>query len=597
MNGVIERNDAYLLARANLDMVRFMRELHVTTPDHRNHSTDCTLEITVKLSTREGTMETNANTQVFFEFSSEKTILSSQLRNTVFDAGELVTTYDNVNNLFGGIVKAENHDGSFQVRSRKSQIEASNVGFSMIQVIKDSLRSKPVVTPLFMYSPVPRFPSALRVTLTPNADMVLKNGHSPQLTANFTESYATCQDPPVTNNIMLVFRNDYTDVQGKEESFSETITKDLTEKYQWIKIKNVRLAPGSILVYFDVITQKSRMKSTLVALWEMVKSGYTLRAGDTEYQAKPVMRVDGQDYHGNDVVPEADDNSKFTVGAIVGACVAVTVVVIGAAVCFCYKKRIVKQKERFKWKSESKVDILDSRSTSRMSDETRDHEMVLISGLSNDHFQYSDDDASQSPDLSARNSFPLISQPEEKFAKRKLRKVDSASSQTSNEAWTESSSPALVRHQLKLARHSPLPPASSFKPKVPSPLGQLLSKQTSDSQFLIQENSSTEGSPLNLSPQAPKRGQSPNKRVLVVQDNLTHGSSDSSDEELGRSNTSSPISAHTCGRKSLTPQIKGSKLKDHSSEAFIFEKAVLYKRMKPHENGSQRSCKLDLLKS
>ena len=586
-NGVIERNDAFLLARANLDMVRFIRDLHVTAPDHRNHSTDCTLEITVKLSTRAGTMETKTNTQVLFEFSSEKTILSSQLRNTVFDAGELVTTYDSVSNLFGGIVKAESHDGSFQVRSRKSQIETSNVGFSMIQVIEDSwLHLNPVVTPLFMYSSVPRFPSAVRVSLTPKAVMVLKNGHSPQLTANFTESYATCQDPPVTNNVMLVFRNDYTDVQGKEESFSETITKDLTEKYQRVKIKNVRLTPGSILVYFDVITQKSRMKSTLVALWEMVKSGYTLHAGDTEYQAKPAMRVNGQDYHGNDVVPEADDNSKFTIGAVVGVCVAVTVI-IGAVVCFCYKKRIIQQKERFIRKSESKVDILDSRSTSRMSNETRDHEMVLISGLYNGHFEYSDDDVSPSPGPSARNSFPLILQPEEQFAKRKLRKVESTSSQVSNEAWTESSSPALVRHQLKEARHSPPPPASSSKFKGPSPLGQLLSKQTSDSQFLMQETSSAEGSPLNLSPQVSKR----------VQNNLTHGSSDSSDEELVRSNTSSPVSAPTSARKSLTPQIKGSKLKDHSSEAFVFEKAVLYKRMTQQENGSQRSCKLNLLKS
>ena len=586
-NGVIERNDAFLLARANLDMVRFISDLHVTAPDHRNHSTDCTLEITTKLSTRAGTMETNTNTQVFFEFSSEKTILSSQLRNTVLDAGELVTTYDSVSNLFGGIVKAESHDGSFQVRSTKSQIETSNVGFSMIQVIEDSLHLNPIVTPLFMYSPAPRFPSAVRVSLTLNAVMVLKNGHSPQLTANFTESYSTCQDPPIANNVMLVFKNDYKDVQGKEESFSETITKDLTEKYQWVKIKNVRLAPGSILVYFDVITQKSRMKTTLVALWEMVKSGYTLRAGDTEYQAKPAMRVDGKDYHGNDVVPEADDNSKFTIAAVVGVCVAVTVVIIGAVVCFCYKKRLMQQKARFTRKSESKVDILDSRSTSRMSNETRDHEMVLISGLYNGHFEYSDDDVSPSPDPSARNSFPLILQPEEQFAKRKLRKVESTSSQVSNEAWTESSSPSLVRHQLKVARHSPPRPASASKLKGSSPLGQLLSKQTSDSQFLMQETSSTEGSPLNLSPQVSKR----------IQDNLTHGSSDSSDEELVRSNTSSPVSAHTSARKSLTPHIKGSKLKDHSSEAFVFEKAVLYKRMKPQENGSQRSCKLNLLKS
>ena len=582
INGVAERNDAFLLARANLDMVRFVRDLHVTTPNHGNESTDCVLEIIAKLSTRAGNMETN--TQVFFELASGKKILSSQLRNTTFDAGELITTYDHVNKLFGGIIKAESHDETFKVRATKSQIEITNMGLSMIQVTKDSFRLSPAVTPMFMYSHVPVFPSAMRVSLTPDVDMVLRNGHSPQFTVNVSESYATCQDPPVTNNVMLVFENDYTDVRGKEESFTKTITKDVTERFPWIKIENIRLAPGSILVYFDVITQKSRMKNTLVALWEMVKSGYTLRAGNTEYHAKPVMRVDGKDYHGNDELSKADENSKFPLGAVVGVCMAITVGVTLAVVYFCYKKRIIRRKEGFTWKSMSKINILDSRSTSRMSNETRDHELVLISGLSNEHFEYSDDDVSLSPGPSARNSLAQILKPEENFAKRKLRKVESASSQVSIEAWTESSSPALVRHQMEVARQSP-------QLKGPSLVGRLLTKQTSDSQLLTQDNSSTEGSPLDLSPRVPKRGQSPNKRILVAQSSLNNISSDSSDEETTRSGTSSPANAHAPGRKTLIPQTRGSKLKDHDSDAFLFEKAVLYKRLKVQEGGSKHSRK------
>ena len=591
VNGVIDRNDAFLLARANLDMVDFIRGFHVTTPDHRNQSTDCTLEITAKLSTRAGNMATDRNTQVFFEFASEEDVLSSQLRKTAFDTGELVTTYNTANHLFGGIVKAVNQDGYFKVRAKKSQIESSNVSVSMIQVIQDSQWLEPVVTPLFMYSPAPRFPSALRVNLAPRADMVLNNGHSPQLTVNITESYLTCQDPPVTKNVMLVFRNDYTQVQDKEESFIENLTKDLIGKYSWIKIKNVRLAPGSVLVYFDMITQKSQMNDTLVALWNMVKSGYTLHVDDTKYQTKPVMRVNGQDYQSNDKPSTADNNSKFPLGTVVGVSVAIAVVLVVSVVFFCYKKRVFSRTEAFKWKSASKINILNSRSTSRMSDQTLDHEMVLFSGLYNDHFDYSDGEASPSPGSSARNSFALILKPEENLAKRKLRKVQSASSQVSIEAWTGSSSPALARNKFEGARHSPQPAGSSTKGS--SPAGELLRKQTSDS-LLMQQNSSTGGSPLHLSPHIPKRAQSLEKRILAAQNSFNYITSDSSDEELVRSDKSSPAGAHSPNRKPLPPHVRDSKLKDRGSEAFVFGKAVLYKRMKSQESGSKVSCRFYL---
>lgn len=594
VNGVIDRNDAFLLARANLDMVGFISGFHVTTPDHQNQSTDCTLEIMAKLSTRAGNMATDRNTQVFFEFASEEDVLSSQLRKTTFDTGELVTTYNKANNLFGGVVKAVNQDGDFKVRAQKSQIESSNVGVSMIQVIQDSQWLEPVVTPLFMYSSAPRFPSPLRVNLLPRADMVLNNGHSPQLTINITESYLTCQDPPVTKNVMLVFRNDYTQVQGKEESFIENLTNDLICKYSWIKVKNMRLAPGSVLVYFDVITHKSRINDTLVALWNMVKSGYTLHVDDTEYQTKPAMRVNGQDYQGNDKPFTADDNSKFPLGAVVGVSVVVAVVLIAAVVFFCYKKRVFSRTEAFKWKSASKINILDSRSTSRMSNQTLDHEMVRFSGLYNDHFDYSDGDVSPSPGSSARNSFALILKPEENLAKRKLRKVQSTSSQVSIEAWTDSSSPALARNQFERTRDSTQPAGSSAKAMGPSQAEQLLRKQTSDSQLLMQQNSSTEGSPLDLSPKIPKRIQSLDKRILAAQNGFDHVSSDSSDEELVRSDKSSAAGAHSPNRKPLTPHVSDSKVKDRRAEAFVFGKAVLYKRMKSQESGSKISCKLCL---
>lgn len=576
VNGVIERNDAYLLARANMDMVRFIRSLHVTVPDHQNESTNCALEISAKLSTREGSMETNTNTQVFFEFAIGNKILSSQLRSTSFDTGELITTYDNLNELFGGIVKAESRGESFQVVAKKSKIEISNMGLTMIQVIKDAQRQEPVVTPLFMYSRDAMFTAEMQVKLSPNADLVLRSGHSPQLTVNITESYATCQDPPVTKNVMLIFKNDYTNIEGSEDSFAELIIVDLTTRFPQAKIDNVRLARGSILVYFDITIQRSQIENTLVAIWDMLKSGYTLRANNIEYQAKKVMRVDGEDYHGNDKPSQtSDDHSTFPTAAVVAVCVVVTLVLIIVVAFFCFKKRIKSRRDRFSWKSASKINIIDSRSTSRMSSDAGDTEMILIGGFSNDHFEYSDSKTSPSPRPSSRNSLAQ----KDNFAKRKLRKVQSSSSQVSIEAWSASGSPAIVKR-------TPTPQVPVSSPKLASrlkgasPVGKLLiTKQKSDSQLLTQENSSTEGSPLELSPRTPKRGQSPQKRRLPAQNN-----SDSSDEDFARSGTPSSADAHTPSRKSLTPQISGSKLIDQGAEHFAFEKAVLYKRLMPHES-------------
>lgn len=578
LNGVIERNDAFLLARANLDMVRFIHSLHVTVPDHQNKSTTCAFEITAKLSTRDGNMKINSNTQIFFEFASGKKILSSQIRSTSFDTGELITTYNDLKELFGGIVKAEGRDKSFQVVAKKSKIEISNMGLSMIQVTKDAKREKPVVTSLFMYSRDPVFPAAVQVKLSPNADLVLGSGHSPQMTVNTTESYATCQDPPVTKNVMFVFQNDYTDVEGNEDSLAKLIIKDLTARFPHAKIDNMRFARGSILVYFDITTQRSRMENTLVALWDMLKSGYTLRANNIEYQAQKVMRVDGEDYHGNDKQTEAsDDQSKFPTGAVIAVCVVVTLVVIIAVVYFCFKKRIKSRKDWFSWKSASKINILDSRSTSRMSSDAGDTEMILISGLSNDHFESSDSETSPSPRPSSRDSLAQ----KNNVAKRKLRKVESASSQVSIEAWSASGSPALIRRTST----PPLPVSSPTRLKGVSPVGKLLiTKQKSDSQLLTQENSSTEGSPLDLSPRTPKRGQSPQKRKLPAQNSLSNINGDSSDEDYARSGTPSSTDAHTPSKKSLTPQTSGSKLIDQGSEHFVFEKAVLYKRLMPHES-------------
>ena len=579
LNGAVERNDAYLLARANMGMVRFIRSLRVNLPDYQNKATDCVLEITAKLSTRDGKMETDSNTKVYFEFASREKVLSLQLMGTSFDTGELITTYDNLNELFGGIVQAESRDETFDVVAKKSKIEIANMGLSMIQVTQDALRQAAVVTPLFKFSRVPMFSTTFQVQLSPNSDMVLRSGHSPQLTVNITESYATCQDPPVTKNVMFVFENDYTEVEGNEDPFAKSIITDLTARFPWVKIGNMRFARGSILVYFDITTQKSRMDKTLVALWDMLKSGYTLQANSIEYQAQKVMRVDGEDYQGNDALSTAgDDKSGFPTAVVIAVCVVMIVAVIAAVACFFFRKRIKSRKDRFSWKNSSKINIIDSRSTSRMSSEAADTEMVLIGGFCNDSFDYSDSEASISPRSSSRNSLAQI----DNFSKRKLRKVQSSSSQVSVEAWSESGSPTLGRRIS-----TPQVPVSSLalhtRLKGASPVGKLLTKkQKSDSQLLTQVNSSTEGSPLDLSPQTPKRGE----KRLPAQKSLCNVNSDSSDEEFAkRGSLSSTTDAPTpSSKKSLTPQFSGSRLLDQGLEHFVLEKAVLHKRLKPQKS-------------
>ena len=568
LNGVLERNDAYLLARANMDMVRFLNLFHMTVPDHQNASTNCEFELIAELSTRDGTKEKNADTQLYFELAGGSDILNAQLESTSFNAGELVATYNHEHELFGGIVKAEHRGESFLVVAKQFQVEMEDLGVSMIQVTKGVQWPEPVVTPLFMFSRYQMFPAPIRVQLAPNAALVVSSGHSPQITVNISESSSTCLDPPVMKNVMFVFQNDFSKVEGNKDIFVKTIIKDLTSRFSRAKIDNVRLARGSILVYFDITAQRSQIDKTLVALWDMIKSGYILRVNNTEYQAQMVMRVDGRDYHGNDKVLHAEeDRSTFPTAAVTTVCgVVVLGVITGVAFFFC-RKRVRRAKGKHSWQSASKINMIDSNSASQRVQKMGDTEMILFSGLTNDCFESSDNETPPSSRPSSRNTSAKTGN----FSKRKVRKVNSASSQASFEAWSENTSPALVRRTPRLPLSSLTIDANIRDSSI---LGRQTVIQKSDSQILVQENSSTEGSPINLSPQTPKRGLSPQKLRLQAQNGSSFGS-DSSDEELTRNGTPSSANSGTPTRKSL---------KDQSSRHFIFEKAVLYKRLMAQES-------------
>ena len=594
-NGIAERGDAVLLARANFDLVRFIRELRISFPDHRNDSTECALGVTAKLSSRNGDIETPSNTQVFFEFASSQERFKSQLENTTFETGEIANFYGGGKGLWGGIVKAESSKGLYKILARRPRLEVFNLGLSMIQITQTPSRPAPVVTPLFSYTRNPVYPGGVRVILAPNAELVSDSGHSPQLTIKKTESYDSCQDPWITKTVMVVFGNDFSEVEGSENRFIKLFIKDVSSRLPRATVGNARLARGSILVYFDVTTQRSRMDATLLALWDLVKSGFTLQMDSVEFQAQNVMRVDGNDYHGAGGKPKTkQDVSSFPVAAVVTVCVVVSLVGIGVVAFFCLKKRVVQQKERHKWKRMSKMDILESRSISGMIDQSRDTEMVLINDLNREDCDPTDSEMTSTPRSQQRNSLGHILKPQENFAKRKLRKVESASSQVSIQAWSEASSPATDRRQSEVKQQIPLvsasPLISSKGPMKSLSCGKLLTKQKSDSQLLSQENSSTEGSPLNLTPRIPQRNQAAQRKKLAHQNSVTKLiNSDSSDEEFISNVMEGHRITHAPNKKSLSRQTSGSKLVDQ--ELSLFERAVLHRRLSPRDGGSKQSCK------
>ena len=248
-----------------------------------------------------------------------------------------------------------------------------------------------------------------------------------------------------------------------------------------------------------------------------------------------------------------------------------------------------------------------------MSEEIRDHEMILFSGLSNDNFHSSDDDAFPSPVPSPRIPRVQIIKPAENFFKRRSRQVESTSSQVSLEAWTGDSSPVLIRRQMELGRPSPQLLVPSSKLRGPSPVGRPQTKRSSNSELLTQETSSAEGSPLDMTPQSSRRSKSPNKRCLMVQNSMS--ASDSSDEEPAvRSRPTSSANTYASGGRSVTPQTSGSKLadngrrslspptsgskyKDHGSEVFTFDKPVVYRKLKSQESGPRHSCKTEFVEN
>ena len=124
-NGNVDRNDAFLLSKAIFDQVRFIEDIQLVFPDHRNGSTECSLNITFKLLHKNGDPDTGSDTKVFLEFSSTENVLLDQLKSSIFqDRTKLVQIYDGRDGIWRGLVRAViMHNGVVSVQAKHSLLQ------------------------------------------------------------------------------------------------------------------------------------------------------------------------------------------------------------------------------------------------------------------------------------------------------------------------------------------------------------------------------------------------------------------------------------------------------------------------------------------
>lgn len=565
VNGIVDRNDAFLLSRAIFDLVRFTEPFQVILPDHNNQSSECAFRIDTKLRFKNGDPASEENTQTFFEIANRNSLLKQQLHETGLGNGvEMVASYNGQNGLFGGIFKAHtSSNGAVTLAFKQSELHILNLGLSMIQVTQTATRSKFHVSPLFTYSRVPEYNASLDIRLTADSRLLSK-GHSPQLSINITESTSSCLDPWITKTVRLTFENEFSTVKDKENIFIDTFILDLSNRFLEVKIESVRLVPGSILVYFNVLARQSQCDSLLVSMWDVVKSGYTLHVDGVEFKAQKAMQVNNVDYYGLDGPPrpKATVVSSFPVAAVVSGCVAAVIIVLVVVFYLTYRKRMIRTKEGFRFKTLSKVNILGTRSTSR-SDQNGDTELTVI-GHINAHFESSDDElfpSTRSPRTTGRSSLsPLID--------RKMRRVESASSQVSVEAWTDRTpTPTLKRLKLHSGQNTPENPSPFQSPAIQKKLRKSLSAGHISASILRPDSSSTEGTPLNISP------------AIQRKIRMTHQSSQS--KLIG--GYSSEEDSHSPHRE----QNGGSMLVSGVAQSKLFERAVLHKQLQKTGSSSK----------
>lgn len=332
-NEAIENNDAIFLSFIFLRKAKFVTELTYQLPNHERSSSDkCGLQLAIKLANRVGSPTLSSQADAYFLFSHSAINVAEQLSKTTFTAGTKITVQGST--PIQGLIKARYEDGKFFIAAEKSELEASDVGVSVVQVV--SFNGLKHIVSMF---------SASNLVSTGAVDSTwakrqASEGFVPQRKLQFPESTARCNDPFVTVNVEITFEGDYdTIVKGKEEQFEKGCVTTLSEYYPETTITNCKVRKGSIVASFNMTLPGSKQNTTLAKLWEDVSKGMTLNFNGATMTTLPRMQVDGKDYT-KTPVKTPEDKTQMPVYIIIIACVAAFVVIlIVVIIVYCVYRR------------------------------------------------------------------------------------------------------------------------------------------------------------------------------------------------------------------------------------------------------------------
>ncbi|XP_070541075.1 fibrocystin-L-like [Ptychodera flava] len=182
------------------------------------------------------------------------------------------------------------------------------------------------------------------------------------------------EDPTgISKNVILEYDADYSSViDGQESYFAIMFVNQMESIYTNVSVSNVLLSEGSILVAFDVTGPSSDVDSTLVTMWEDVKKGMSLSFNGYTIVAMETMKVDGEDYYGNDPQPLS---TSLPMGAILGIVFAFIAVAIICVIGFLWWKKNKTRVEKIK----SSFDSFDKLELHRYSPhKTRVHDESIL---------------------------------------------------------------------------------------------------------------------------------------------------------------------------------------------------------------------------
>ena len=336
-NEVIEVNDAFFLSLIYLKSAKFVTELTYQVPDHNRESSDrCGLEFSLKLANKDGLPVTNMQTEVYFVFSHQGADVGAQLARTTFSSGT-PQALDGASSVVG-LIKASFANEKFIVATANSELEATDVGVTILQETPID-GTKHVVAMFSSSNPVSKLDA---ITWAENQAIF-----APQRKLQLSESTKTCNenddDPLVTVTVELTFDGDYDQViGGKEEQFQAYCENQLSKIYPDATFSDCRVRKGSIIATFNMTLRKSKKQATIDNLWDDVKEGLKFEFNGETLTTRPIMRVDDEQMK---VVDAPKDEDGMALYIIIIACVAgflVIFIVVIVIYCRCRKGRAIK---------------------------------------------------------------------------------------------------------------------------------------------------------------------------------------------------------------------------------------------------------------